>query len=211
MLFAFWSQITEAQAILLSGILTLLAAVAGIYLGWWLFSGRVKDLESALAESQKIINSFGNSTREELSKLRNEIETLTIQAQASAKSIGEIGGSVTDLVEKSDVTAGIDDDDPKAKLRRLWESIREIIETIASDKNIDGRTAAKYQRVDRRNYSDLVRHLSNDGRLKGHDSEINEAVDIWKKYRTGRATPTQDDVVKMQTLLSALLRSFASG
>jgi polyribonucleotide nucleotidyltransferase len=210
MLFAFWSQITEAQAILLSGILTLLAAVAGIYLGWWLFSGRVKDLESALAESQNIINSFGNSTREELSKLRNEIETLTIQAQASAKSIGEIGGSVTDLVEKSDVSAGIDDDDPKAKLRRLWESIREIIETIASDKNIDGRTAAKYQRVDRRNYSDLVWHLSNDGRLKGHDSEINEAVDIWKKYRTGRATPTQDDVVKMQTLLSALSRSFAS-
>ena len=89
-------------------------------------------------------------------------------------------------------------------MRANWERIRDRLEAIAANSQIDGRTRAKYGRIDRRRYSDLVNALHNDGEIGADVNFYRDAVELWQKFRTGRATPSEGEVQTMQDLAGRL-------
>jgi hypothetical protein len=96
--------------------------------------------------------------------------------------------------------------DSTDNMRENWARIRERLEAIATASNIDGRTRARYGRIDRRRIGDLVNALHNDERL-GADTELyRKAIELWQRYRTGRATPSPNDVQTMRELAERLTR-----
>jgi hypothetical protein len=87
-----------------------------------------------------------------------------------------------------------------------WEKIKDKIETIAANPEIDGRTSAKYGRIDRRQYLKLIEALEADKQLGTHAPLYWEAIELWQKYRPNRAVPTIEDVQKMEDLANKIGR-----
>jgi hypothetical protein len=93
-------------------------------------------------------------------------------------------------------------------MRENWERIRDRLEAIATNSQIDGRTRAKYGRIDRRRYGDLVTALHNDAALGADTNVYRDAVELWQRFRTGRSTPSATEVHTMQNLAERLTGTF---
>jgi len=126
----------------------------------------------------------------------------------AAEAHEEDGNSVASL--DSDFGLPARPPDLMEELATQWVKIRDRIEEIAADPTIDGRTAAKYSRIDRRSYSDLIDSLAYDGRLidrhgRNWLSEFLQAAKIWLTYRARRRPPTPAHAEKMRSLAADLL------
>ena len=93
----FWAAVTPPQATIISGGLTLLAAVGGILLGWWLFSGRVKDLKGALDASDKLLADHSANVATALLNITERVTGLDTQFTTTLESLGQLRGNVSDL------------------------------------------------------------------------------------------------------------------
>jgi hypothetical protein len=89
-------------------------------------------------------------------------------------------------------------------MRENWTRIRDRLEQIAANPDIDGRRRARYNRIDRRQYEDLVIALQNDGALGQNTTSYRDAVDLWQRFRNGRATPSAAEVQEMRDLARRL-------
>lgn len=204
----FWNSATAPQATIVSGGLTLLAAVLGVVIGWWLFSGRVKDLKSALEESDSLLADHRSSVEKTLLEINEMVKGLNEQFATTLESLGQLRGNVSDLQSatlSTDETPNAGQPATPEKLRDDWAAIRDQLEQRAADPAVDGRRRAKYARIDRRRYLDLIDALANDGALGVDTSSYREASAIWQRYRNGRRTPTADDAKKMSGLRQALV------
>ena len=193
---------------IVSGGLTLLAAVFGVVIGWWLFSGRVKDLKGALDESDRLLTAHRTSVEKALIDINEKVTGINEQFTTTVESLGQLRGKVSDLESAS---SSIDEApiteraaNPK-DLRDDWEAIRDQLEQRAADPSVDGRTRARYARIDRRGYLDLIDALNNDRALGVEAPSYREANIIWQKYRNGRRSPTIDDARKMSSLRQMLV------
>ena len=135
----------------------------------------------------------------------NEIsEALEIQVKAIQQSLGNIGNSVNDIQINSlpEITS-IPEGNRRDLLQNKWNSIRDHLESIANDIK-DGRTRARYTRIDRRNYLDFIEALISDHVIKANPGKYREALEIWKKYKNGRTTPSNNDAARMEVLAREL-------
>jgi len=207
----FWNSISVPQATIISGLLTILAAVIGVWLGSELFSGKVRDLKSALEQSRSLIDAYEKTVNEKLSAIISKIERLSDiaggldeQVAAQSSSVAQIQGEMIEL--RDTVAQGPDqtpETDKDAIIRGYWDSIREQLETEASDRSIDGRTRARYSRIDRRNYHNLIQALANDGNLDNPDAFYG-AVQLWQHFKNGRRTPSDQDLENMAAFATAV-------
>lgn len=200
-----WSNVTEGQGIIISSIITVVAALLGLVLGFLFYSSQVRDLQSALDETKRIfmrdIENLSNNVKESLAVIEASFAS-------NAEALGQLRGSVDEVQRASEDTRAAQVAptavEPIQRLRDDWRSIRDEIERIAADPQIDGRTRAKYGRIDRRNYRDLIDALKADNRLGSVSASIIGALDIWQRYRVGKTVPTQDDLDRMQTYRSTI-------
>ncbi|WP_428489556.1 hypothetical protein [Rhodopila sp.] len=210
----FWDAVTPPQATIISGGLTLLAAVVGVVLGWRLFSGRVRDLKGALDASDKLLADHSASVAKALSNITDKVNGLDSQVATAVESLGTLRGNVSDLQIVTASTAEATNAGPVAprdpppaseKLRDDWDAIRDQLERRAANPAVDGRTRAKYARIDRRRYLTLIDALADDDAL-GHEApDYREAATIWQRYRSGRSSPTPEDADKMLNLRQKLV------
>ena len=189
-------------------MMTVIAALVGVILGWWLFSGRVRNLETAInaAESQvrqqvknleTAINAAESQVKEYVSIQNEQLASLSLQ-------LGQLSGSVADLPTSPPDRTEPAQQNARDNMRESWARIRSRLEEIAANPEIDGRTRARYDRIDRRRAGELVNALHNDGRL-GADTELyRRAEGSWQRFRTGRATPSASEVQTMQQLAARL-------
>jgi hypothetical protein len=88
-----WESLTPAQGTVISGLLTFVAAVSGVVLGWLLFSSRVKNLETALKISEAAvknhIDSVESSIAEYESKLNEQLASFTVQLSQVSASVAD--------------------------------------------------------------------------------------------------------------------------
>ena len=56
MLYQIWTSLTEAQATIVNGGLTVFAAGFGVLLGWYLFGGKVKNITDAIETSKHLVD-----------------------------------------------------------------------------------------------------------------------------------------------------------
>lgn len=217
----FWAAVTPPQATIISGGLTLLAAVGGIILGWWLFSGRVKDLKGALDASDKLLASHSASVATALTDITERVANITervtgldTQFTTTLESLGQLRGNVSDLqsvaastAETTGASPAVPRDPPvtSEKLRDDWDAIRDRLEQRAANPAVDGRRRAKYARIDRRRYLDLIDALAEDDALGHEATDYREATKVWQKYRNGRSSPIPEDAAKMSNLRQLLV------
>lgn len=202
----FWSSVTEPQAAIVSALLTILAAVLGVLLGAALFGNRVKTLGDALNASDKLLRSHKEVVEAQLTEMRLKLLGFDAAFATTSESLGQLRGSIGDLQSTSVAVVDADpaDDASREQLRSDWEAIRDQLERLAANPQIDGRTRARYARIDRRRYGDLVNSLADDDRLGTHAGDYRAAIALWHQYRNGRRKPVVGDVRRMQELRQAL-------
>lgn len=196
-----WQDLSEGQGAVIASMITVVAALSGVILGWLLFSGRVRDFETALKASELKVQEHLKVMEGELteyeSKLNEQLSSLSLQ-------LGQLSGSVADLPLSSPARIEPAQQNAQDEMRENWERIRDRLEAIAANPQIDGRRRAKYGRIDRRRYGDLVNALHNDGALGADANFYHNAIELWHRFRSGRATPSAAEVQTMRELAARL-------
>lgn len=183
-------------------------------LGSWLFGGRVRDMKGALDASDKLLADHSASVEKALINITERVTGLESQFTATLEGLGQLRGNVSDLqsvaaptTEGTNTSGTNARETPTAseKLRDDWDAIREELERRAADPAVDGRTRAKYARIDRRRYLDLIDALADDAVLGSEAPSYRDAARIWQKYRSGRSIPTAVDAANMSSLRQKLV------
>lgn len=192
-------SLSQPQATLGSGVITFLGAIAAVLLGWGLFSGKVKDVKSALDTTDKLLTEHQSRVQQSLADIEGKLSALTLSTQkirADASDKQALDEQANEESVEQDLPSELTFDDLSAN----WLKIRDRLEEIASDSRIDGRTAAKYSRIDRRKYADLVASLNGDGELGDSGSDFLEAAQIWASHRSRKRAPSQEQIQRMVNL-----------
>ncbi|SEL39558.1 hypothetical protein SAMN04515666_103617 [Bosea lupini] len=204
----FWNSLTQGQGTVISGFLTLLAAITGVLIGSWLFGSRVKDLKSAVDASDQLLRKHGSEVDATLAAIRDKISEMQKSFATTSEQLNDLRGSVADLEAASSpetvtepVQAGTEEQpSPREQIRQGWLTVRDALEHIAARPQIDGRTRARYARIDRRRYPQLVEALAADGLLAANADAFWEASALWQAYRGGRSEPTAREITRMSEL-----------
>jgi hypothetical protein len=215
-----WNNISLPQATLLLGVFTLLAAIFGVLIGAFLFSGKVSDIKSAIDTTEGHINEHLRNlkdTTDSLSQKSADLDSLMgdlfqrfnkFEADEAAEDQGsdEAIEDETEVANEGDLSAGMASSvhlNLFDEIEALWEEVRNRIELIAAHKAIDGRTRGKYRRVDRRSYQNLIDLMEGDKNLPSA-SEAKSAYQIRMRFRNRRKTPDSQDIEQ----LNAAKRNF---
>lgn len=202
-----WDTLTEPQAMIISALITVAAAVVGVLLGSWLFGSRVRDLQSALDASKEMVAAHREHVETSLQDVRTKLAEMETLLGTTIETIGQVRGSIGDLsANAQEPVANAAMEDHREAIRSSWEQIRDTLETIAADPHTDGRRRAKYARIDRRNYRWLIDSLDIDGYLQGAAERFREAVDLWHRFRNGRVRPDKEHADRMSELRDELVR-----
>lgn len=194
-----WSEVTQPQATIIAAFLTIVAAVLGVLLGSWLFGGRVKSLQSALDKTEAEVGRFKERVDEQLKDLEPQIA-------AVLKIVREIKIEAQDIAPEEVAPTTAERALPTRKnLKAVWHQIRDKIEQIASDQNIDGRTRARYSRYARYTYEYLIEALASDRHLNGFKPLFLEANSIWQNYQRRPNDPTLDEFNRLQAIRDQVL------
>lgn len=199
-----WNSFNEPQAIILSSLLTILAAIVGVGLGGYVFGGKVQDLKGALQESKNSIDEHEASVELKLSGILSKIKEVEGQLVSTSIGIAQLRGSVGDLESaSSSQEAPADQVGLREQIREDWTAIRDALERMVADPFIDGRTRAKYARIDRRQYGVLLESYHEDFGVP-NVTQFRRAMAIWQKYKNGRLTPSKQDLEDMKKIRGLL-------
>jgi len=199
-------MLTEPWAILISGMATLAAALIIALVGPWLLGKRFQTLDDAANEAKRAA-----------SNVQERIGVLDTQVAALEASLARVQNLLSDLTDGLDRARRAREDLPPGapppvapngdweQLRSHWNDVREKVEALASEPGTDGRTRARYSRIDRRNYRRLLEALAADNQLGGRAAEYLEAFDIWARYRTNRAPIPQAELERLSFIRDQLV------
>lgn len=196
---AFWEQLTAPQATVISTILTVLSTIFGVSLGLLFFNNRINSLKSAINKTEELVNKYIDNINLKFKQYREENNEASAALSAQ---VGQIGGAVADIAAADGNGLISSLGEGRRSIKENWVIVRDKIENIASDPEIDGRTRAKYARIDRRRYGDLIAALSADGRLQKKDQSFRSAYEIWLKFRSGRLSPSEIELSEMQDIVN---------
>lgn len=210
----FWGALTEAQATIIAALLTMIGAAIGVLLGWWLFSAKVKTLTDALDAARERLTRHEVDVDEKLTAINAKYQTLLEQSGRLPESFGVLNDQLAALIQSvTQVEGAVADQREQAEasedytswheVRDSWARIRDRLDQVAADPKIDGRTRAKYARIDRRNYGWLIDSLESDGNLK-KVQKFNVALDLWHQHRNGKRKPSAATVKEMAALADEL-------
>ncbi|MBL4927286.1 hypothetical protein [Fuscibacter oryzae] len=201
---SWWTLMTEAQATIISGVLTVLAGIIAALLGGWVFSKKVKSLEDAISDANDKLGLHVEGFKKEIDKLGERLKEIQEVTQETGEKVIRQNADIVDRQEAVQDLATSPDGDLKSKFSEAWEVVRSAIEDRAVDPSIDGRTRAKYLRIDRRQYRDLANALRADGNLNLDEGSVFGAIELRQSYRNGRRVINIEDVAKMKTFSDAI-------
>ena len=199
---------SPGQGSALSGFFTATGAIGAIVLAQHFFKSRITNLQGAIEKTELVVQQFQASMAEKLAAIDRDVgslnqalsgvQTAVSQTQAAIHENSQIDDEEAPVAQQGNASF-------KEKLSQTWHELIEHIEQVASSPNIDGRTRAKYARIDRRSYYDLFGSLSDDGRLNGLQPQADEAAQLWYANRRRNVVPSED-VDRMTQLRDQLLQ-----
>jgi hypothetical protein len=203
LIFSWWAGLTVAQATLFAGACTPIAALIAVLLGSSFFDGKVISLKDAITASGKVLDEHISKIETYQSALEEKltfIEQITLDNGATAAKIsGEDDQDEIDAIApEADIASNKLKD--RETLLSHWSRVKSVIEEKASDPQIDGRTRARYNRIDRRNYKDLVDALVKDSKISSVSKTIYEAIELRNSFRNGKKEISSDDIDAMNKL-----------
>jgi len=192
-----------AHATLGAGFLTGFGAVIAVLLGSRMFNGKVASIETALEATEALLTDHQQRVQHSLADIEEKLAGL-------AANTAQLRADVSDQ-QAADVSAETSSNEPSKPaeqkfddLKSEWLKIRDALEEKASNSQIDGRTAAKYARIDRRSYASLVSSMNRDGNLGNNGANFLEAANIWASYRSQKKAVTNSDLARMKELVVLL-------
>ncbi|WP_131725423.1 hypothetical protein [Rhodobacter capsulatus] len=216
----FWTNLSEAQAVLLSSILTMLAALLGVLLANFFLSGKVKSVEDAIAALNESVQSRLKNLDDTLQQLQTKSDVLDQLISALSSRIAQISEAQNESASSAEIlseavsdeldtnTGTISQPEIREQVKEIWHSARDIVESIASDPKIDGRTRASYMRVDRRSYESLIAKLYKDNHLTEEQAGAVRAIyTAWNRVRPNRSQqPLKVDLEELKSQAKKLER-----
>lgn len=208
-MFSWLGTLTQPQATVGASIVTTIGTLTAIFLGWRLFSGKVKDMKSALDATENMLREHQVRVQQSLADIEEKLGGLSVSTAQIRADVSDKQAVEQEALEQT----GVQDEVSEAAelsfedLSQNWHRVRDKLEEIASDSRIDGRTAAKYARIDRRNYVDLVSSLNKDSKLGDKGEQFLTAAQIWSSHRTRKKAPNQETIQKMIDLAILLAAS----
>ncbi|WP_148292637.1 hypothetical protein [Paracoccus aminophilus] len=212
MLDIFWTNLSEAQGALLNGILTILAAGGGVLLGAKLFGGKVANIQSAIDASKRAVDGHVDNMDHALKLMKEKTEALSEVLAGLSSQVGRIESNQIESERPDEDIAGAGPEASESEsytkddISELWSGARDHLEEIASSPEIDGRTRAKYTRIDRRSYERLIDALSHDGFItNGVADAARQASAMSRSFRRREAPPTRSEIEEMKVLVGRVL------
>lgn len=199
-------ELTAGQGSALSGLFTATGAIGAILLAQHFFRSRIADLKSAVKETEAVVDQFRESMNDKLSKINEDVGSLNAALSGVQASVAQTQAAIHEGNQDDGEAVPTPPEDPRSTKERLseeWHALVEHIERIASSPNIDGRTRAKYARIDRRSYYDLIGSLADDGRLSDLRPQADEAAQLWYANRR-RQNVANSDVNRMAALKESI-------
>ena len=178
-----WTNLTAGQGAFLSGAFTAFGAVVAVLIAQKFFGDRVSGLQDAVGKTEESVEEFEQKFEQKLTTLSENLDRTFSSLQSSlAKTqaaVYENQSSDGDAAEENGLEKNKGTRD---RVIESWHKIRDRIEELASSPNVDGRTRAKYSRLDRRSYYDLASALAYDGFLPDLETAEN-AINLWYSCR----------------------------
>jgi hypothetical protein len=182
-----WEHLTEAQATVISGLLTLLSGLIVAVVTPLVIGKEFRSVKDAAKDAKDVAQSITDD-------LKN------LQAQLSA-----VRNEVADLPEAEPQQGDAPGAERRSALKDLWSEIRARVEEKAADPKLKGQTRAKYARIDRRTFKKLIDALDADSNLGNNGALFREANTIWNTYRPNRVQVSDADLARMTQLRDSLL------
>ncbi len=203
----FFRTVTPAQAELVSsasGVVSVLLAAFLAPIVFHIVTRRgVATFEQAVTRISGAADTVDRKTAEMSDKLV-EINALLSavtqnQAIAQAKTDDLAEEEVRSLATPSG--RAMDPNSPiRTKLIGLWAKLRARLEEIASEPKIDGRTRAKFARIDRRDYVALLSALEAESLLGDKHAKWRRAVTLWYTYRPNNQILDDSQLAELEAL-----------
>jgi hypothetical protein len=141
--------------------------------------------------------------------METTLESIRVSFESFVKTtdekLGQIRGEIIENTDEDTSKLPTPALDLRNELKTQWRAIRDDLERRAADTDVDGRTRGRYWRMDRRVPLDLVNALANDRKLGNISESYRQAVDLWQRFRSGRAAPAREDVDRMTALRKAIV------
>ncbi|HRK62909.1 MAG TPA: hypothetical protein PLN53_00855 [Terricaulis sp.] len=204
-----WTNLTDAQASLLSTVIIVIAGALGVVLSALLFGGRVKNLETALAQTEEKINAAMQKSAARVDafndQLAEKLGTVDEQFSATLDALGQLRNSVAGLQDTADKSA----DSLRDQLYAHWSVVASALEEVASNPEIHGKVRARYSKIPRRTLHELFNTLLAEKKLSSDKAPVfKAALDLWTWHRNGRPTLTQQDVDRMKEFAIRLVPTY---
>lgn len=189
-----WNNLSDGQGAVLAALLTIVAALVGVIFGSILFGGKVRSLETALQKTEDNVIKFRES-------VENQMADVEPQIGAVLAIVRDLQNATEELSSEQEAPATAEHAAPtRENLKAVWHQIRDKIEETASSPLIGGRTRAKYGRIPRYSYEELIRSISRDGYLGTYEAALLEANSIWQNYQRRPENPPQNVFDRLQEL-----------
>lgn len=198
---AFWRSINEGQGSVLAAVIT----VVGVIIGYLLFSRKVKSFEEGLETTSSSLAALNGQATEAFGQIRVELKELKAEFTTTRESLGQLRGAVADIEGAAD-DVGRDPENPnlRDRIRAAWGIIRDKLEELAAAQWIDGRRRAKYARIDRRKYAELIEAMADDNSIQAVEAEtFKQANELRLRYRSSRTSPREAHAAEMERFAQA--------
>jgi uncharacterized coiled-coil protein SlyX len=203
----FWWTIKPAQASVVGGILTVLAAALAVLLGNYVFRRRAVDLRMAM---ENAVNEAEEKHKAHLQGLNDAVEDIRLKSEklnelldVVLERLSSIDSGLGEVADENKSEEEENDSEEKdlirEKFKEAWEIVREKIERAAGEPSIPNKQRIKFLSMSRRNYLDLVHALQESGNLSiDLEVKFREAIKEWNRLRNGKITISEVDVEKMK-------------
>ncbi len=137
------------------------------------------------------------------------VKSITDRLKNLQVQVSAVRNEVADIPEAEPQSATPQAVERRDALKNLWSEIRARVEEVAANPIIKGQTRAKYERIDRRIFKNLIDSLDADNNLGTNAPLLREANTIWNTYRSNRTEVPDRDLARMTELRNKLLENGA--
>jgi hypothetical protein len=195
----FWNALTEGQGSVVAACITIFGAGLGALFVHIFLGGQLRSLDKTISDTQKKISDLANI----IDLINTQVSAnLTVSSEIRAREvaqeeIAETTPQVSAVGAPSPVLGS--DQDSREKFKRAWQRIAARIEEMAGS-HADGRTRAKYARIPRYDWRDLVIVMLSDRSPDSLGTRLREAAELWETNKRRMSEVSESSARAMERL-----------
>ncbi len=193
-------DITQSQATILVAIIAALAPFSAYVIESLKNRARAKDEVKESEKNQLAII-------EKINILENRLEELSSNKSSANLDLNQTISPSSILNDQQFGKTTVKNSDDAQIFFDDWNEIKNFLENLAQDENLDGRSRAALARLNRQQYPVFITALRRYYERKTDFDAVVAAYDLWAKFRNRRNIPRHLDVLQMARYKEKILVS----